>query len=200
MLKIGYSKATVQANIAQLMREGYPHRQAVVIAYNLGRKCYFTRHKSGALEAWLSFPGHGRLRQHYNADGGPIFPMRAKKNPVRELDIPEQEMDDIRKGVKKQLTGKGAAVRKAASLYTDFTGHNDPMLSKIAVKDMPKVALEVGQCDGLLYTTIRDNVTEKYIHKFKKTSRPLLAASPDGTQLLLLGGAFNFTDRGIVDK
>ena len=62
------------------------------------------------------------------------------------------------------------------------------------------VALKVGWCDGILYTTERDGNVEKYIHKFKKSSRPLLAASFDGKNLLLLGGAFRFTDRGIVDQ
>jgi len=33
-----------------------------------------------------------------------------------------------------------------------------------------------------------------------KGSRPLLVASPDGKCLMLLGGRFKFTDRGIVDR
>ncbi len=62
------------------------------------------------------------------------------------------------------------------------------------------VGLKIGRCDGILYTTIRDGVTEKYIHEFKKKARPVLVASYDGKQLLLVGGKFTFTDRGIVDK
>lgn len=65
---------------------------------------------------------------------------------------------------------------------------------------IPDVALKIGHCDGVLYTTVRDGKTEKYIHKFRKSSRPLLAATFDGNQLVLLGGAYQFTDRGIVDK
>lgn len=62
------------------------------------------------------------------------------------------------------------------------------------------VGLKVGHCDGILYTTVRDGKTEKYIHKFKRSSRPLLAASFDGKSLVLIGGSYQFTERGIVDK
>jgi hypothetical protein len=62
------------------------------------------------------------------------------------------------------------------------------------------VAFKIGDCDGILYTTVRDGVTESYIHKFKKKSRPVLASSFDGKQLLILAGGYEFTERGIVDK
>lgn len=62
------------------------------------------------------------------------------------------------------------------------------------------VAFAIGQVDGILYTTVRDNEIESYIHKFKKSSRPLLASSFDGKQLYILGGGYTFTNRGIVDK
>jgi hypothetical protein len=58
----------------------------------------------------------------------------------------------------------------------------------------------VGELDGVLYTTVRDGVTEKYIHKFRKKSRPLLATSHDGKSLHILGGEYEFTERGIEDK
>lgn len=60
--------------------------------------------------------------------------------------------------------------------------------------------LPVGELDGVLYTTVRDGQTEKYIHKFRKKSRPLLAASHDGKSLHILGGEYEFTERGIEDK
>jgi len=60
--------------------------------------------------------------------------------------------------------------------------------------------LPVGKIDGLLYTTVRDGKTEKYVHRFRRKSRPLLAASHDGTELRILGGEFEFNEAGIVDK
>lgn len=65
---------------------------------------------------------------------------------------------------------------------------------------VPDVGLKIGHLDGVLYTTVRDGKTEKYIHKFKRSSRPLLAVSFDGKNLIMLGGAYQFTERGIVDK
>jgi len=62
------------------------------------------------------------------------------------------------------------------------------------------VAFKIGTCDGVLYTTMRDGVKESYIHKFRKKSRPLLVSSHDGKQIMILGGGYSFTERGIVDK
>lgn len=64
----------------------------------------------------------------------------------------------------------------------------------------PDVALNVGLCDGVLYETIRDGITEHYVHKFKKSARPQLIAGHDGKTLGLIGGKFTFTERGIVDN
>ena len=94
---------------------------------------------------------------------------------------------------------KKVRINKAAKLYEDFTG-NPPEFADQIKYNIPDVALQIGKCDGILYTTVRNGKTEKYIHKFKRNSRPLLACSHDGSTLLLLGGAFAFTDRGIVDN
>lgn len=37
-LKKGYSQATFQENVRKLVREGYPVKQAVAIAYSIKRK------------------------------------------------------------------------------------------------------------------------------------------------------------------
>jgi hypothetical protein len=54
--------------------------------------------------------------------------------------------------------------------------------------------------DFVGYTTVRDGKRERYIHRFRKKSRPLLAASSDGTSLQILGGEFEFTEAGIEDR
>lgn len=90
------------------------------------------------------------------------------------------------------------SLRQAVSLFERFTGHEATQAHRVRV-DLPKTAVFVGQCDGLLYTTIRDGKREKYIHKFAASDRPVFAVSSDGRQILLLGGRYRFTERGIVD-
>lgn len=83
-------------------------------------------------------------------------------------------------------------------MYEDFTGHDANTVLKHNI-EWPKEGLQVGKCDGILYETIRDGEVENYIHRFKKSARPTFGVSHDGKQLLLIGGKFRFTDRGIVD-
>jgi hypothetical protein len=91
-------------------------------------------------------------------------------------------------------------ISAANRLYYDFTGHEPENLGVINVPDAPSVGVVIGDVEGIIYNTVRDGVFERYIHKFAKNSRPLFVVSPDGKQLLLVGGNFTFTERGIVDK
>lgn len=120
--------------------------------------------------------------------------------PVKPLKLSAMEQRRIRSEVANAFSKRGAAIRRAARLYSDFTGHDDVSVQKIRVPARPKTMLAIGQVDGILYSTVRDHVAERYIHEFKGKARPLLLASPDGTQLFLLGGAYDFTERGIVDR
>ena len=87
----------------------------------------------------------------------------------------------------------------AIKLFEDFTGDKPKYLDTVTLH-LDTVATAIGYCDGVLYTTVRNGNTEKYIHEFKKGSRPVLAVSSDGKQLYLLAGAYHFTDRGIEDR
>jgi hypothetical protein len=91
------------------------------------------------------------------------------------------------------------AISRAADLYQRFSGHDAEIVGKVRVNPMPKVGVAVGEVDGILYTTVRDGVLEKYIHKFRKADKPLFVVSPDGKSLHLVGGNYTFTERGIVD-
>lgn len=95
---------------------------------------------------------------------------------------------------------KQTQIRKAAQLYKDFSGHEGDEVEYIEAPKLPAAVLVVGELEAVIYSTVRDDTAERYIHKFKKTSRALLCASPDGDQLFIIGGNFEFTDRGIVDK
>ena len=91
-------------------------------------------------------------------------------------------------------------IEQAADLYERFSGHDAEEIGKVKIPDLPKVGVAIGTVDGVLYSTVRDGVAEKYIHKFHKKDQPLFVVSPDGKSLFLLGGCYNFTERGIVDR
>ena len=83
-------------------------------------------------------------------------------------------------------------------MFKDFRGELPGYMDKVRLP-RPKVGLAIGELDGVLYTTVRDGKTEKYIHKFKRKSRPLLVSASDGSSLHIVGGKYEFTERGIVD-
>jgi hypothetical protein len=91
-------------------------------------------------------------------------------------------------------------IQKAANLYERFSGHDPEEIGVINIPDMPDVGVAIGEVDGILYTTVRDGVVEKYIHKFHKNDKPMFVVSPNGKGLWLVGGNYDFTERGIVDK
>lgn len=89
-------------------------------------------------------------------------------------------------------------VARAADLFERFTGHGATRGERVRIV-VPDVALVVGTLDGLLYTAVRDGIEERYIHEFAKRDRPILAASADGRQLMIVGGGYRMTELGIVD-
>lgn len=98
------------------------------------------------------------------------------------------------------LKGKRSEILEAARLFEDFTGQEVTWGEKHPKPEIPDVLLHIGKVDGILYSTRRDGVNEKYIHKFAAKSRPIMAVSHDGKMIVLLGGSYTFTERGIVDK
>jgi hypothetical protein len=91
-------------------------------------------------------------------------------------------------------------LERAARLYADFTGREPPY--RVARVHVPQddAGLLIGQAEAIAYNTIRDGKRGSYIHEFRTGSRPALAVSHDGKRLYLLGGAYEFTDRGIEDR
>lgn len=89
-------------------------------------------------------------------------------------------------------------VDKATKGFTRFTGMAAGGVATVPAQPSG-VAFLIGSLDAVCYTAVRDGKTEKYIHRFKKAARPLLASSHDGQSLLILGGGYRFTERGIVD-
>lgn len=114
------------------------------------------------------------------------FPAYLKESgPVRKNPVPETRKSKI---------------RKAAQLYEDFSGHEAEEIGAVDFPSNPEIAIAIGEVEGIIYNTVRDGKLERYIHKFKKSARPMFAVSFNGKQLFLLGGDYDFTERGIVDR
>lgn len=90
-------------------------------------------------------------------------------------------------------------IDQAKDLYERFSGHDAMELGSVQVPAMPAVGVAIGEIDGILYSAVRDGQLEKYIHRFRKKDRPIFVVSPDGSMLYLIGGSYDFTERGIVD-
>lgn len=204
----GFGKKRVRENIRVLMAEGKSRNAAIFEAMRWARVSYWHRHPYGLLPSWIAYPPGKRQRSDYDKAGRPRAPLTAEAyrtrretlhaNPARELRLTPAQ----RAAIRRQLTAAtgGGELGQAARLYADFTGHDDLSVRKISISDLPRVALDIGHVTGIMYETVREGRVENYIHRFKRASRPLLAASPDGKQLYLLGGAYDFTERGIVDR
>lgn len=89
-------------------------------------------------------------------------------------------------------------VRQAIKLYKAFREAEVDEIATVRVA-LPSAAIAVGHVDFIGYTTSHGDKVVPYKHAFRKGSRPLLCASADGKQLLLLGGRYTFTELGIVD-
>lgn len=100
---------------------------------------------------------------------------------------------------KRNPAAPAALLEKAAALYQRFTGERAGKIETVAKPVVPDVVVKIGTVDALSYTTRRDGVTEHYRHDFAPHARPVFAVAPDGSALFLIGGAYKFGARGIVD-
>jgi hypothetical protein len=91
------------------------------------------------------------------------------------------------------------SVKGAVKLYKSFRERNPKRIGKIDFK-VPVAVACIGYVEGIDYKTTHGKKVTLYHHDFAAGSRPLLAVSADGKQLLLLGGRYQFTERGIVDR
>lgn len=92
-----------------------------------------------------------------------------------------------------------AAVQKAVTLFESFR-EAAPRRIGVVKMAIPKAVAVMGYVEGIDYRTTHGGKVTLYHHDFEPGSRPLLAVSANGRQLLLLGGRYEFTERGIVDK
>lgn len=222
-LKNGYSRKTFEANYQELRRAGKPHAQALRVSYDKARESFFRRYPKGALPGWLAYADGGKLKKSRKNNPSEnvalamadwcaknnlpfdVYDKMSKlydKNSTKWAGKPFIDLYEasVKTGKNPVPPSKVVQERNAKALYESFTGHRATGKVSIDKPVMPDVLLAVGDVDGLLYTTVRDGKLEKYIHKFAKRSRPTFCVSHDGTQLYMIGGKYNFTERGIEDR
>jgi len=121
-----------------------------------------------------------------------------KKNPVRDLKISPAEKARLLHAVNREFGGQGAELRKGAALYTKFTGHEDVDVVKATIRPMPKVAVEIGMVDGILYIPSAMVSQKNIFTSLKANPGPYLRCLQTET-VVFARGAFTFGERGIVD-
>jgi hypothetical protein len=93
---------------------------------------------------------------------------------------------------------------QAARKLEDFTGREATHVERAPARSKQKTGLVVGEMDRISYIVAREGIeggrNTRFVHKFRKDSRPLLAVSTDGKQLHVVGGQYEFTDAGIEDR
>jgi hypothetical protein len=103
-----------------------------------------------------------------------------------------------------RLMGSTARLRaqagKAASLYQRFTKQKAEPFGYAELPDPPKAGAIMGYCDAIEYTTQRKGQVQLFRHKFHQADAPLLVVGPTGTPIIMLGGRYRWTDRGITDR
>lgn len=90
------------------------------------------------------------------------------------------------------------SAKKAKALYRKFREAEPGRVRKVRY-DPPKSAMVMGYLEAVLYSTTHNGRAAMYKHTFAKGSRPLLCAGPGKNQLILVGGRYHVTERGIVD-
>lgn len=226
--KKGYSYTTVSHNIAELIKGGTARPQAVAIALAAARSVFFKRYPQGALPEWLAFKSGMRMQnpvdiwdvlaEDFRGNVTLLDSFNSSSLANEFASYVERQQTGDRITVKKRAPAKrrksnpvppssrsahgtiAAQKGRAELLYYNFTGHDPSETQMIDKPVYPDVMSVIGDIDGVMYTTVRDGVTEKYIHKFKKNSRPLFCVAPDGQTLYMIGGSYEFGERGIVDK
>lgn len=85
----------------------------------------------------------------------------------------------------------------ARELFEDFHDR-PPEDGELAFVDFQDVLFAVGPMHAVAYIKEVDGEEKIFYHEFDQDSRPVLAISSDGTQLHILAGEYELTERGIV--
>ena len=90
------------------------------------------------------------------------------------------------------------ALSRVARLYKSFREAPAKRAREVFFNP-PRAAAVMGHVEFIGYVTSHAGKTHLYIHEFAEGSRPMMAAGTGRNQLLLVGGRYKVTSRGITD-
>jgi hypothetical protein len=124
--------------------------------------------------------------------------LRHKIGATRCVSVKREHPPSSSSGRRRRNPSPRDEAAQAAQALENFTGHP----AKLRRARAPKVGAAgwvLGKLASVSYIATRDGETAEYVHKFRQRSRPQLLSTSDGSQLLILGGGYSVTERGIVD-
>ncbi len=116
-----------------------------------------------------------------------LHPIKRKQNPA------------VKSLGSRKVNPRNSDEARAARLYESFREDVPRRVKKFGFAP-PRIVVDIGYVEFIGYRTTHGRKVTLYQHDFAPGSRPLLCVSPDGRQLMLLGGRYQFTERGIVDR
>lgn len=90
------------------------------------------------------------------------------------------------------------AIERAGKLFRGFRLRGPREVREVRF-DLPEAVILMGELAAVEYVMPHGQRSVLYRHEFAKGSRPDLGAGPDRCQLVILGGHYRVTHRGIVD-
>jgi hypothetical protein len=91
-----------------------------------------------------------------------------------------------------------APLDDALDLFRCFHRFAAPRIVRARVPRRPRVLVQIGALRGVIYTAEKDRSGGRRTYIHFMDDPPLLACSPCGTQLHIVGGTYRVTPRGIV--
>lgn len=89
-------------------------------------------------------------------------------------------------------------LQRAARLYRSFREQPVRRVREVSIQ-LPAAVARMGLLEFVGYMTTHAGTPALYVHYFAPGSRPVLYASGGRNQLMLYGGRFKVTGRGITD-
>jgi len=200
----GYSPDAIGRNISHALKRGLSHAQAIAISLDVARREYRKVKPAGPFPRYLQ--GAGKYYRKNPISEKTAHKLR-KAAPATFQSMTDEEIKRavrVKKKKKKRAAKNPRSVARnpinqAIELFRKFREADPESVGMVPVK-VPRAAMTVGELDAVLYTTTHGKKVVRYKHTFAPKSRPLLASSGDGRQLLILGGSYDFTQDGIVDR